>query len=181
MKMNNVYVSLFLIWIIATFCASCTQQSNENNEQITQNQIDTQEPFVKVNRYLVKKEEIEIDDLVRRYGWSMEVSQSGLRSMIYFQGVGQPVVPGKLVTIRYEVKLIDGTLVYSSEKDGLKQFLVGKGGVESGIEEGILLLKVGDRAKFILPSHLAFGLLGDDKMIPPKSTLIYDIEVVDLN
>jgi FKBP-type peptidyl-prolyl cis-trans isomerase FkpA len=180
MRIIASYLFVIIILFIAFFFASCSQQVNDGNEQVTHNQVDTQDPLVKVNRYLVKKEEIEINDLVRRYGWKMEVSKSGLRSMIYVQGVGEPVVRGKLVTIRYEVKLIDGTLVYSSEQDGLKQFTVGKGGIESGIEEGILLLKVGDRAKFILPSHLAFGLLGDDRQIPPKSTLIYDIEVVDL-
>ena len=57
-------------------------------------------------------------------------------------------------------------------------FTVGKGEVISGLEEGILLLHIGDKAKFIIPSHLAYGLLGDDNEIPTKATLIYDIEVV---
>jgi len=50
--------------------------------------------------------------------------------------------------------------------------------VISGLEEGILYLSEGDKAKIIIPSHLGYGLLGDlDKNIPPKATLIYDIEL----
>jgi FKBP-type peptidyl-prolyl cis-trans isomerase len=41
-------------------------------------------------------------------------------------------------------------------------------------------MNVGDRAKFIVPSHLAFGLLGDQKMIPPQATLVYDVELINL-
>ncbi|HOI87851.1 MAG TPA: FKBP-type peptidyl-prolyl cis-trans isomerase, partial [Lentimicrobium sp.] len=74
-----------------------------------------------------------------------------------------------------------GDEIYNSDKDGLKEFLIGRGGVESGLEEGILLLRVGDKAKFIIPSHLGFGLLGDQNLVPPKSTLIYDLELISLH
>jgi FKBP-type peptidyl-prolyl cis-trans isomerase FkpA len=53
--------------------------------------------------------------------------------------------------------------------------------VEAGLEEGILLMHKGGKAKFILPSHLAFGLIGDQNKIPGKSTLIYDVNLIDLN
>ena len=85
------------------------------------------------------------------------------------------------MTISYEVRLINGNLCYSSAEKGPKEFTAGRGEVEVGIEEGILLMRVGDRAKFIVPSHLAFGLLGDQDKIPPQSTLIYDIELIKLN
>jgi len=49
------------------------------------------------------------------------------------------------------------------------------------LEEGLLLLHQGDKAKFIIPSHLAYGLLGDQKQIPPGATLVYDVELIQLN
>jgi FKBP-type peptidyl-prolyl cis-trans isomerase len=52
--------------------------------------------------------------------------------------------------------------------------------VESGLEEGILLLREGDKAKFILPPHLAHGLLGDDNKIPARSIIVYDLELLSL-
>ena len=69
---------------------------------------------------------------------------------------------------------------YNSDKDGLKLIELGKAEVESGLEEGILLMKVGDKAKLVIPSHLAFGLLGDENKIPKRATLIYDVELVEI-
>ena len=111
----------------------------------------------------------------------MTETGSGLRYAIYHHGKGEKAEPGKIAVLKYNVKLINGDEIYNSARDGLKSFLIGKGGVESGLEEGILLLRVGDRAKFIIPSHLGFGLLGDQGQVPPKSTLIYDLELVALN
>jgi FKBP-type peptidyl-prolyl cis-trans isomerase len=48
------------------------------------------------------------------------------------------------------------------------------------LHEGIQLLHVGDKAIFILPSHLAHGLLGDEDKIPPHSAVIYDIELLGI-
>jgi FKBP-type peptidyl-prolyl cis-trans isomerase len=53
--------------------------------------------------------------------------------------------------------------------------------VESGLEEGILLLQEGDKARFIMPPHLAHGLIGDRDKIPARATIIYDLELVSLS
>jgi len=129
----------------------------------------------------VKSEDQEIEDFIHRYGWKMNKTQTGLRYMIYKQGHGVKAITGKKATIRYEIRLISGDLCYSSEQLGQRKFTIGQGGIETGVQEGILFMHVGDRAKFIVPSHLAFGLLGDQDKIPPQSTLIYDIELLKLN
>ncbi|RLD32199.1 MAG: hypothetical protein DRI83_11260 [Bacteroidetes bacterium] len=110
----------------------------------------------------------------------MTESGSGLRYMIYEEGNGLTAKKGILATINYSIKVITGDIVYSSRQDGPLTFIVGKGEVISGLEEGILLLNVGDKAKFIIPSHLAYGLVGDGNLIPAKTTLIYDIELLNL-
>ena len=74
---------------------------------------------------------------------------------------------------------MDGELLYSSDKDGLKVFLVGRGGVESGLEEAVLHLHKNDKAIVIIPSHLAHGLAGDGKRIPARSTLVYTLKIID--
>ena len=60
-------------------------------------------------------------------------------------------------------------------------FRVGNATVISGLEEGILLLRQGDRAKFIIPSHLAYGLIGDQNNVGSKTTLVYDIDLVKIH
>lgn len=133
------------------------------------------------NKAIVKSGDQEIEDFIERYGWVMHKTSTGLRYMIYQHGSGERAVHGKKATILYEVRLLNGDLCYSSADAGPKEFMIGRGGIETGAEEGILLMKVGDRAKFIVPSHLAFGLLGDQDKIPPQSALIYDIKLLKIN
>lgn len=168
-------IILFIFIGLITF--SCQQQKTKDNAFDPKQYKD---PLMRVNKKLVESEDNHINALVNRYGWKMEKTGTGLRYLIYHKGNGKKALAGKIAKINYEVKLIDGVLCYSSATSGPKEFLIGRGGVESGLEEGILLMKVGDKAKFILPSHLAFGLVGDGNKIPPKATLVYDIELLEL-
>ena len=140
----------------------------------------TSDSLVKYNRGVILKEDQQIEDFIARYGWKMKKTSTGLRYLIFKKGQGEKTGKGKIAVIRYSVRLLDGKLCYSSDKEGLKEFKIGYGGMESGVEEGILLIRVGDRAKFIVPSHLAFGLLGDQNKIPQHATLVYDIELVKI-
>jgi FKBP-type peptidyl-prolyl cis-trans isomerase len=134
------------------------------------------------NREIVTSEKQEIDDYVARHRWTMTKTQTGLQFMIYRRGSGQgvPVMPSE-VNIKYCVYLLNGDLVY--ETDSIKgfSFETGKRNVVSGLEEGVRLMKTGDRAKLIVPSHLAFGLLGDLAKIPARAVLVYDVELCSIN
>jgi len=74
---------------------------------------------------------------------------------------------------------VDILVRFDSISTGLKKFIIGKGQAENGLEEALLMMKYGDKARLILPPHLAFGLLGDDKKIPRRAIIVYEIEVVD--
>jgi FKBP-type peptidyl-prolyl cis-trans isomerase FkpA len=133
------------------------------------------------NKRAIEYEDQQIRQYISRMGWQMLETGTGLRYTIIEKGNGPKANPGNLAHIDYELRLITGELCYSSQKTGPKEFRIGSGGVVSGLEEGILLLHKGDRAKFILPSHLAFGLLGDQDKIPGRCTIIYDVHLFDLN
>jgi len=156
-------------------------QGNNKNENIVQDTLAYKDPLMNVNQDLVKKESAQIDDYIARYQWDMQKSGTGLRYNIYKKGSGAAAVKEARATIRFTVNLINGTVVYDSKKDGLKSFELGKAEVESGLEEGIMMMHVGDRAKLIIPSHLAFGLLGDEDKIPKRATLIYDVELISID
>jgi len=138
------------------------------------------EPLIKTNKYLIRTEKDDIDDFVRRYKWQMRQSGTGLLYSLDEKNSTKCAVYGDIVKLNYTVKLLNGEIVYDSQKDGAMIFQVGKGGVPAGIEEGILSIGLHDKAKFILPSHLAYGLLGDSKRIPPHSILIYEIEIIEI-
>lgn len=172
---------LFVLCSVVCFSLliSCVDHKAKENISTDQEQL-LKESLLNANKQAVKAENEQIESFIRRYKWEMKETGSGLRYQIYFQGSGEKAEAGKIAVLKFTVRLITGELIYSSDNEGLKEFLIGRGGVESGLEEGILLLKVGDRAKFIIPSHLGFGLLGDQDKVPPKSTLIYDLELISL-
>lgn len=161
------------------FSCNNSQEAEQNtSRKISKKEI--KENLIKTNQHLVKSEEQNIQDFIQRYHYQMTETGSGLYYEIYEKGNGPAAVKGNIAQLNYSIRLLNGDLIYQSAEEGIKEFLIGKGGVESGIEEGILLLHVGDRARFIIPSHLAFGLLGDREKIPEKATIIYDIELINL-
>lgn len=133
-----------------------------------------------INRQFMRDESAQIEGYVERRGWEMTTTGTGLRYMIYEKGTGPRAEAGMRAEITYVVSLIDGTVVYTSDESGPTEFLIGQDNVESGIHEGITYMHVGDKARFILPSHLAHGLTGDQNKIPPRSSVVYDITLLGL-
>ena len=169
-------------WLLVILCISCAQACDERGKD--DKKVPTQQEVNKgmenINRQFSRDEQVMIEAYIQRRGWEMSETGTGLRYMIYEHGTGDSAVNGQRAVVNYSVSLLDGTEVYSSKQDGSTSFLIGKDNVESGLHEGILLLRIGDRAKFILPSHLAHGLTGDNDKIPPRSTVLYDIELLEL-
>ncbi|MBC8321897.1 MAG: FKBP-type peptidyl-prolyl cis-trans isomerase [Bacteroidetes bacterium] len=173
----------YQLMIFAVLFVSCNtdNKSDKNNDSNQNNPQLKKESLIKTNRYLVNSENTEINNYIRRHNLDVVETGSGLRYKITKHGEGEMAQKGKVATLNYKVKLITGDVIYTSDKTGHKEFEIGHGGVESGLEEAILHMKVGDHAIIIIPSHLAFGLLGDNKNIPPRSTIIYEIEFTNIN
>jgi FKBP-type peptidyl-prolyl cis-trans isomerase len=152
---------------------------NEYNTPTPVKKDAVSEPLIHANKKLSENEKREIDAYIQRKGWPMKETGSGLRYSVYREGRGPQVNSGDLVTVLFEITLLNGTVCYTSEDSGEEQFMVDHDHVESGLHEAIKYLKVGDKAKIIIPSHLAFGLTGDSDKIPPLSPIVYDLEVLD--
>ena len=110
-----------------------------------------------------------------------EVTSSGLRYKITDKGNGNSAVVGKNVKVHYKGQLIDGTVFDSSFKRNEPiEFTLGIGQVIKGWDEGLALLSEGDKARFIIPSELAYGEAGAGGVIPPNANLIFDVELVSV-
>jgi len=110
-----------------------------------------------------------------------EETESGLRYKILEKGNGKKATKGAGVSVHYKGQLLDGTVFDSSYKR--KQpidFTIGVGQVIRGWDEGIQLLEVGDKARLVIPSDLAYGSAGAGGVIPPNAILIFDVELVDV-
>lgn len=137
------------------------------------------EMLLRVNKFLVQKDIELIGSYAARHGWEMEVTGSGLFYEIYERCDGTRAENGMKVRIDYRLSLLDGTLCYSSEQDGAKEFLLGKSFEISGLELGVAMMREGEKARFIIPPHLAYGLLGDEKRIPARSIIVYEVELLE--
>jgi FKBP-type peptidyl-prolyl cis-trans isomerase len=108
-------------------------------------------------------------------------TESGLRFQIIQKGDGKKAEKGKQVSVHYKGQLADGTVFDSSyQRKQPIDFTVGIGQVIKGWDEGLQLLQVGDKARLVIPSQLAYGSQGAGGVIPPNATLIFDIELMDV-
>ncbi len=108
-------------------------------------------------------------------------TDSGLRYQVLQEGQGTKAEKGKTVSVHYKGQLADGTVFDSSYKRNQPiDFALGVGQVIPGWDEGIQLLKVGDKARFVIPSDLAYGSAGAGGVIPPDATLIFDVELMNV-
>ncbi len=161
------------------FMVSCVD--DPKSIRATQHIKMTDDTLVNINKKVVKTESQEIDDFLERYRWKVQTTSTGLRYMVYHALNGQKAKRGDKVVLRYKLQLLNGDLLYNSTTEGPKEFIIGTGGVENGLEEGVLLMGKGDKAKLIVPSHLAYGLLGDLRKIPERAVLVYDVELVSVS
>jgi FKBP-type peptidyl-prolyl cis-trans isomerase len=172
-KTKIILVGFFIIQILHVSC----QKKQEDKNSVPR---DYKQKLEEINKVLLSKDTENIQQFITRRGWQMQTTQSGLWFMIYVNGNGDKVAKNDLIELKYKLWLIDGSLINSSDSIGLKAFRVGQGGVEPGLEEGMLLLSKGSKARFILPPHLAHGVVGDGDKIPGRAILVYDVEVIDV-
>lgn len=168
------------IALVALIFASC---STEVEMPVVEKPVEwTQDESVDLIKSFVEEEEGEIQAFLTRHDdWKMTTTGTGLRYFIYQKNEeGDSAKAGMTAQIKYDISLLDGTECYTSDSLGPESFKIDKSDVESGLHQGIKLMKVGERAKLIIPSPIALGLVGDLEKIPPMMTIIYDIELVGL-
>lgn len=110
-----------------------------------------------------------------------EKTDSGLRYKMIQKGNGKKAENGKTVAVHYEGSLETGKVFDSSyPRKKPIEFRLGQGQVIEGWDEGILLLHVGDKVRFVIPPHLGYGSQGAGGAIPPNATLIFDVELMEV-
>jgi FKBP-type peptidyl-prolyl cis-trans isomerase len=167
---------------------SCGKSYTESDsENLKPKQADPQtikkqndEAIVNINKVLSEKESKQIRNYIERRQWQMKVSD-GVFIQKTLSTQGKPITDKSLVVLEYTLSLIDGTIVYSSAKDGVKKIRFGSSDDEPvGLLYALRTMRMGDEANVIVPSYLGYGLYGDRKKIKPHQTLIYTIKIKDV-
>jgi len=169
---------LFYFSILALMI-SCIQSCKEGTEKVSSKNEWSDSTSVGFNRDRIKEEELQINLYLSHHSnLKLIPTGSGLRYQISKQSNGIKVESGDSVDVALKINLLDGKLCYKTDTLQVDQFLVDRSQVESGIQEGIKLMKEGEKAVFILPSNLAHGLLGDFEKIPPMSPIVVNLELI---
>ncbi|MFN5296322.1 MAG: FKBP-type peptidyl-prolyl cis-trans isomerase [Flavobacteriales bacterium] len=165
-----------LPFIALLFIAACKGKSP--SPMTEQDMARAQKDLVEENRRQHNAEMKNIKEYIEKSGVPMEETSTGLHYRIYENGTGPKALKDEHVWIAYSIGLLDGTICYTADVTNPKHVHIGHDNVESGLHEALQLMRAGDKARFIFPSHLAFGFTGDSQKIPQNASVIYDIQLL---
>jgi FKBP-type peptidyl-prolyl cis-trans isomerase len=141
--------------------------------------VDVFNNFNAKKEIFIKKSKLKEQQAIDSLSKDFNVTDSGLRYKILNKSNGDSPIKGDKVKVHYKGMLIDETVFDSSYKRNQPiEFNVGIGQVIPGWDEGIMLLKKGEKAKFVIPSNLGYGEAGAGGVIPPNATLIFEVELL---
>lgn len=129
------------------------------------------------SKAVIEEGKVFLEDNAKRD--EVNVTESGLQYEVLAEGDGETPVPASTVRVHYHGTLINGTTFDSSYERGQPaEFPVG--GVIKGWTEALQLMKVGGKLRIYVPHDLAYGEQGAGAAIAPYSTLIFDVELLDI-
>ncbi len=174
---------VFRILILSSILVSCrpggegAQPRELNQETPRKGRTNS----IEANRAFLKKEVESIKAYIKERGLNLERNGTGIHYSIDGErATGDKVKTGDLVSYSYEISLLNGSKLYESEEGKAAQLLVDREDAEIGLHEALKLMRVGDKGFFILPSHRAFGVAGDQNKVPPYTALVYKLEVLEI-
>ena len=167
--------TFFLLLLVAALHACKGKSSSPITDQDLSK---AQKDLIRENKRQHTEEMEAIKEFIGKSSWPMQESATGLQYWIYENGSGELAKKDQHVWIAYTISLLDGTVCYTTDAANAKHIHMGHENIERGLHEAMQLMRAGDKAKFIFPSHLAFGFTGDSNKIPQNASVIYDIQLL---
>jgi FKBP-type peptidyl-prolyl cis-trans isomerase len=142
----------------------------------------TDQPANKYTRQMMENPQLSETDaaIMREQYGTARLTPSGLRYLLRAPGEGAPPARGAMVVVHYDGFLLDGTKFDCSRDRGEPyKFRVGTDAVIKGWDEALLAMKKGEKRTLLIPHWLAYGEAGRGP-IPPKATLRFEVELIDI-
>ncbi len=178
---NHSRVRILAISLLCLIALASCECSSSHQVQESPKKATSTHTSVEAQRDFLEKERESIHAYIKDRDLEMERTGTGLYYEILEDADSETFVEADdLVDFEYDIYLMNGTLIYSWTEDGIKTLKVDKEDGELGMHESLKLLGLGDKGRFILPSHLAFGVGGDQYKVPPKTPLVYELKVIKI-
>ena len=132
------------------------------------------------NQKRLEEEPARIEKFVKDHNVQVTPSETGVYYLEITKGTGPIVDIGDMVSIHYNLYNIEDKLIETSYGAEPMQFIYGRGEMVPGIEEALEYMRVGGKATIIVPSTMGFGDVAIDKELPANSTVVFDIELIDV-
>ena len=140
--------------------------------------------YASANKEVYQKRLDEENSLINRFlinmNYPLRKTDSGLHILTINKGAGKKPAVGNTVKIDYTAAFIDGSVFDSTlERSEPFSFVIGQKQVILGLEEAVMNMQVGDHCLVVIPFRLAYGDQKYGNIIPPFSTLVFEIELLD--
>jgi FKBP-type peptidyl-prolyl cis-trans isomerase len=172
--MRKQHVYIFLVLVICFGFISCIKQAPQlpSNKGIVKDK--TPDSLLKMNHGLTIREDSLLKIFANKKG-SFQKNQVGFWYTVFKTGKGASIKDSVQCSYYFEIKKLSGEILQS----GKNQIIIGKKQTIVGLEEGLKLMHKGDSATFIIPWYLAYGMTGNKPLIPPYTSLIYNVKLLN--
>lgn len=161
--------------------SSCKEQ--EARRPVTASKSHTLASTAEQLKQINKIEEAKIQDYIAKDSLSTYISSPNGYWYQYLNKVEEDTVSPKkedVVELSYEIYDLNGQVIYSKEELGLKTYKIDKEDFIPALQMGIKLMKVGETIKFVIPSHNAFGVVGDENKIGINQSIISIVTLLNI-
>ncbi len=177
-KPETLMIPLLLLTLLLQGCQCAGQEENPARPTPLQEQA---EDRIQAQRDFLEKERASIESYIEDRKLEVKRSGTGLFYKVSRDSSAElQVESGDDVVFDYSIYLLNGNLLYTSEPGKPRSLKIDREDAEIGLHESLKLLGLGDEGLFILPSHLAFGVAGDQSKVPPKTALVYELKVLKI-
>jgi len=163
-----------LLFFLLLSCNNPPVQTPANRQVVDSTAIH----LLELNRLLAESEQQQILQFIKEKGWEMELSPIGFWYEIHEKGTGKPFVKNDFGHIEYSLSMLNGTICAKNAALIVKK---GAGEEPRGIDEALGMLRAGGSGRFVIPSNLAYGILGDDqRCVTSHAAIVYEVKVIEV-
>lgn len=174
-------MKLFIKIVAASLLLVCFACSENNKQNKPTYKKATKNDLVLANKILVENDNQLIESFIKRRNWAMTKSDIGIWIEKTVTTHDSDIRTGSTVSFSYVLELLDGTRIEEKSESNPEIIIIGEGKVVKGLDYALRQLKNNETARVIIPPQLGYGLLGNQKNIPPRAILYYQIKILSVN